>query len=277
MGYVNRAASLVFSRQDPIEEASELRHGLTAFMDSFIMPAIRRRRSVDRDSSALGSDLIGSLVQAYDPATSMWDGELIAREAWNYMAAGVKSTVNTTMDALVHLLEWAESDPDAVRLAVDPSSDFLNRVVAESLRLHVPNPAITRRAIRPGHTALGRSFDEGQEFVLYIPIAHLDEAIFGPDPERFNPYRVTLDGSPLWGLAFGHGHHACIGRGLALGRFDVRGDFRGYEGVTVDVLRSLLKLGVQYPEGKRPTYRQDTYMKRLFESFPIRLGHPISS
>ncbi len=268
MVFVNGAAGLMFSRKDPIEEAWRIRKGLVEFTERYVMPAVLDRRApggLDPEAD----DLISTLVGAYD--ASNWDGELIVREATFYMVAGVRSTSNTVLDALHHLVGYLDEHPDRRAAALDADDEFLVRAVAESLRLHVPNPALTRRALRSGTTKQGRVYAEGDELVLHIPVAHQDERLFGPHPDRFDPYRTTAGDVPLWGLAFGHGHHACIGRALALGRFDPDKGLLGYPGATVAILRELVRREVAPVPGRPPRLNQDTY-KVVFESYPVRLN-----
>ncbi|MGV0794041.1 cytochrome P450 [Mycolicibacterium sp. XJ1819] len=260
MVFVNSAAGLMFSRKDPIEEAWEIRRALVEFTDRYVMPAIRDRR----ENGPRGDDLISTLVTAYD--ATRWDGELITREATFYMVAGVRSTSNTVLDTLNHLIDYLSEHPQAREAALDESNEFLVRAVGEALRLHVPNPALTRRAIRSGKTRGGRTYAEGDELVLHIPAAHLDAELFGENPEQFNPYRQTAKGIPLWGLAFGHGEHACIGRALALGRFDSG----MYQGSTVSILRDLLAHGVDRVPGQPPTVSADNF-KTVYTSYPAQL------
>lgn len=268
MVFVNSAAGLMFSRKDPIEEAWRIRKGLVEFTERYVMPSILAKRApggLDPEAD----DLISTLVGAYD--STNWDGELIVREATFYMVAGVRSTSNTVLDALHHLVSYLDEHPDAVAKALDPDDDFLIRTVAESLRLHVPNPALTRRALRDGVTKLGREYREGDELVLHIPLAHQDERLFGPHPDRFDPYRETSPDVPLWGLAFGHGHHACIGRSLALGRYDAsRGGLLGYQGSAVAILRELVRREVALVPGRPPRLNADTF-KVVFDSYPVWL------
>ncbi len=268
MVFVNSAAGLMFSRKDPIEEAWRVRKGLVEFTERYIMPSIRARRApggLDPDAD----DLISTLVGAYD--STSWDGELIVREATFYMVAGVRSTSNTVLDALHHLMDHLDEHPGSVAKALDEDDDFLIRAVAESLRLHVPNPALTRRALRSGVTKMGRRYREGDELVLHIPVAHQDERLFGPRPDRFDPYRRTSPDVPLWGLAFGHGHHACIGRALALGRYDAsRGGLLGYQGSAVAILRELIRRGAAPVPGRPPRLNTDTF-KVVFDSYPVHL------
>lgn len=268
MVFVNSAAGLMFSRKDPIEEAWRIRKGLVEFTERYVMPSIFAKRApggLDPEAD----DLISTLVGAYD--STNWDGELIVREATFYMVAGVRSTSNTVLDALHHLVEYLDEHPDATVKALDEDDDFLIRTVAESLRLHVPNPALTRRALRSGVTKMGREYREGDELVLHIPVAHQDERLFGPHPDRFDPYRRTSPEVPLWGLAFGHGHHACIGRSLALGRFDAaRGGLLGYQGTAVAILRELVRREVSLVPGSPPRLNTETF-KVVFDSYPVHL------
>lgn len=268
MVFVNSAAGLMFSRKDPIEEAWRIRKGLVEFTERYVMPSIFAKRApggLDPEAD----DLISTLVGAYD--STNWDGELIVREATFYMVAGVRSTSNTVLDALDHLVHYLAEHPDAEARALDEDDEFLIRAVAESLRLHVPNPALTRRALRSGVTKLGRRYREGDEIVLHIPVAHQDETLFGPHPDRFDPYRETAPEVPLWGLAFGHGHHACIGRSLALGRFDAsRGGLLGYQGTAVAILRELVGRKVALVPDQPPRLSADTF-KVVFESYPVRV------
>jgi cytochrome P450 len=265
MRHVNDGQSLVWSRNDPVEDAWRVRRELVAFTERYLMPAIDR---AIRDRGTRNPEtVIETLAAAYDPTT--WDGELICREAWTYMAAGVQTSTYTILDALALLLDWLGSHPQDKPRVLDPSSDFLSRVVSESLRLNVPNPAIFRIALRPGVTTGGFPYQEGQEFALYTGIADRDTAVFGPDADQFNPDRQVPEGVPRWGFAFGHGHHACIGRTLALGRPAPRAESL-FEGSTVSILRAFVSCGAAYVAGDAPTYRGDTF-KAAFQRFPVCL------
>ena len=265
MRHVNDGQSLVWSRNDPVEDAWRVRRELVAFTERYLMPAIER---AVRDRGAKSPEtVIETLAEAYDPTT--WDGELICREAWTYMAAGVQTSTYAILDALALLMNWLGSNPQDRSRVLDPSSDFLSRVVSESLRLNVPNPAIFRIALRPGLTTGGLPYEEGQEFALYTGIADRDTTVFGPDADEFNPDRELPEGVPAWGFAFGHGHHACIGRPLALGRPVPRAESL-FEGSTVSILRALVTHDVSYVPGDAPTYRDDTF-KTAFKRFPARL------
>ena len=265
MRHVSDAASLIWSRNDPIEDAWRIRRHLLVFEEQYLIPAIERAFSRDRSQPA--ETLIETLVDGYD--RSRWDGELIARESWAFMAGGVQTSLYAILDALALLMWWLDGHPGDRTRVLDSSSDFLLRVVAESLRLNVPNPAIFRVALRSGTTPSGFAYDEGQEFSLYTGVANRDTAFFGDDAVDFDPDRVVKEGVPRWGFAFGHGHHACIGRTLALGRRP-DGSESTFEGSTVGILRALVACEVQYVDGDPPAYRGDTF-KAAFKRFPVRL------
>lgn len=265
MRHINDSASLVWSRNDPIDDAWRIRRRLVEFVETYVMGPVKAAQARDRSRGA--ETVIETIVDGYDP--QRMDGELVAREAWTYMAAGVQTSTYTILDAMPHLLDWLERSPEDREKALDPTSDFLVRVVSESVRLEVPNPAIFRIALRSGRTAGGIEYEEGDEFALYTGVADRDPEFFGDDAADFNPYRVMREGVSRWGFAFGHGHHACIGRALALGRV-TEGSEPGFEGSTVSILRALVACGVTYVPDDRPVYRKDTF-KAAFERFPAWL------
>lgn len=267
MPIVNKSGALTWTRKDLIEETNVARHAVMEWNDRFVMPAIRRLRSQSHPAGH-ADGLLGTLVELYDPGT--WDGEQIAREARVFMTAGVRTSAHTVLDALPHLIEWREAHPEAVEQSLDTSSDFLNRVVSESLRLNAPNPTIMRRALASGETPSGVAYEEGQQFALYTGIGNRDTSVFGEDANEFNPLRTPRKGVPLWGFGFGHGHHACIGRSLALGRVSPDGAQHGYEGSTVTTLRELVRHGVQPVPGEEPHYEEDTF-KKMCATYPAYL------
>ena len=266
MPLVNKAGALLWSRNEPITEMDKVRHAVVEFNDRYVMPAVRR--ALDKQDGE-ATTFVETLVEAFDPATS--DGEWIAREARVFITAGVRTTATAVLETIPYLIEWYRTHPESIELALDPTNDFLIRAVSETLRINVSSPAIIRKAVASGQTKHGLTYERGESFALYTGISHLDERVFGPEPHAFNPDRVPLEGVPLWGHAFGHGHHACIGRALALGR--PRGDSatRSYEGAAVGMLRRLTELGVGYVPGRDLRYVSDTF-KRMCEEFPAYLG-----
>jgi cytochrome P450 len=266
MPLVNKAGALLWSRNEPIAEMDKVRHAVVEFNDRYVMPGVRR--ALEKQDGE-PTTFIETLVEAFDPTTS--DGEWIAREARVFITAGVRTTAISVLDTIPYLIDWYRTHPESIELALDPTNDFLIRAVSETLRINVSSPAIIRKAVASGQTKHGLRYEAGESFALYTGISHLDEAVFGPEPEAFNPDRVPLEGVPLWGHAFGHGHHACIGRALALGR--PRGDAttRSYEGAAVSMIRRLTELGVGYVPGRDLRYKSDTF-KRMCEEFPAYLG-----
>jgi hypothetical protein len=59
--------------------------------------------------------------------------------------------------------------------------------------------------------------ETGELITIDLLGANRDEKIFGPDAAQFNPYRQIDKGTSPYGLSFGLGMHACIGRTLAAG------------------------------------------------------------
>jgi cytochrome P450 len=269
MSKINEMASLPWSRRlsplDTVQDAWRLRHDMVEFADIYLMGAVER--AIRRDRSSPPETVIETIVDGFDP--HRMDGELILREAWTFMAAGVQTSAFSILDAVPHLLAWFDKHPEGVQRALDQGSDFLGLAVAESLRLNIPNPAILRVALRDGVTPSGRAYKADDEFVLHTAGANRDPAFFGDDVNEFNPDRVVKEGVPRWGFSFGHGHHACIGRPFALGRA-TDGNAPEFEGSTVSILRALIACGLSYVPGDPPVFREDTY-KAAFKTFPALL------
>ena len=106
MTHVNEMASLPWSRRtepaDTVNDAKRLRRDLEEFADIYVMDAIDK--AMHRDRSKPPETMIETIVDGFDP--HRMDGELIAREAWTYMAAGVQTSAFAVLDAVPHLLDW---------------------------------------------------------------------------------------------------------------------------------------------------------------------------
>ncbi len=56
--------------------------------------------------------------------------------------------------------------------------------------------------------------DEGDQVVIDLSAANRDPAVFGDDADAFNPLRELAPATWPFGLTFGYGAHACMGRDL---------------------------------------------------------------
>jgi hypothetical protein len=139
--------------------------------------------------------------------------EVLRREISFYLQAGSHSTANASVHAMHHLLHWCDQHREGrAELLGDPL--LLQRFVHESLRLHPASPVARRRASGATQIAGHGAVEAGDDVVVDLYRANRDPAVFGADADAFNPYRALPPGVRPWGLTFGYGMHACMGRDL---------------------------------------------------------------
>jgi len=121
------------------------------------------------------------------------------------MVAGNETTtkfLNETMRLLIEHPDWwgrLEADPDAV----------INGIVEEGFRLSTPNQGMFRVVTRDTEIG-GTQIPEGARIWVMFGSANRDTAAF-PAGEEFDPSRDNLKEH----IAFGKGHHFCIGAPLS--------------------------------------------------------------
>lgn len=121
------------------------------------------------------------------------------------MVAGNETTtkfLNETMRLLIENPKWWEG------MVTDPEGSW-NGLVEEGLRLSSPNQGLFRVATRDTELH-GHQIAEGARIWVMFGAANRDERTF-PDPEEFDPSRENLRDH----IAFGKGHHFCIGAPLS--------------------------------------------------------------
>lgn len=94
---------------------------------------------------------------------------------------------------------------------------YLNRVVAETLRLHTPNWILMRRSLEQPLTLGGWNVPAHSEILFSLTALHRDPRVYA-DPLRFDPDRPELSNarsSRTDFMPFGIGKHKCIGDGFA--------------------------------------------------------------
>lgn len=121
------------------------------------------------------------------------------------MVAGNETTtkfLNETMRLLIENPHWWE------QLKTDPDST-INNLVEEGLRLSTPNQGMFRVATRDADIG-GVHIPAGSRVWVMFGAANRDESYFD-DGDSFDPGRENLKEH----LAFGKGHHFCIGAPLS--------------------------------------------------------------
>lgn len=121
------------------------------------------------------------------------------------MVAGNETTtkfLNETIKLLIENPEWWD------RL-VDDADGTINGLVEEGLRLSSPNQGLFRLVTRDVEIA-GTHIPKGSRIWVMFGAANRDERVF-PESEDFDPGRDNLKEH----IAFGKGHHFCIGAPLS--------------------------------------------------------------
>ncbi len=154
-------------------------------------------------------DILSLLLGARDTdGHSMTDGEL-RDELITLLFAGHE---NTTA-----LLAWTAHElarAPAHQETAAQSDDFLDAVLAETLRLRPPVPLLARR-LRAPLTLGGHHLPAGTDVCPCTLLVHRDPALY-PDPWAFDPHRFLAD-KPIasqW-FPYGAGIRRCIGASFA--------------------------------------------------------------
>ena len=214
----SEGATMVHSTRPPEEVNREVRAALLAFDAAFLAPSIARRKALIAEFEAgrireaeLPRDVLTELLRNVDRLDL--PHEVLRREIAFYLQAGSHSTANATVHSFHEISGWIEKHPeDGERIRRDPV--FLQRCVHESLRLHPASPVAWRKPVCPVTLHDGRSAGPGDLIVVDLAAANQQTDVFGADAAEFNPRRAIPPGHLPFGLTFGTGAHACLGRDL---------------------------------------------------------------
>ena len=204
-------------------------HRTRAETDEVLYSLIRERRSGAVRPGAVeveaGDDLLGILLDVTDDADAATDVEI--RDAIvTILVAGHETTAIAMAWALEAILahpdvaERIRSEIDATRdgewLSVEHVArlEYLDAVIAESMRLYPINPLLPRRATAPVEVG-PYALRSGDHIVPSPYLAQRRPESF-PDPLEFKPERF-VDGSPdaFAMFPFGQGVRRCIGAAFA--------------------------------------------------------------
>jgi cytochrome P450 len=149
-------------------------------------------------------DLLSALTSAEVEGRAM-GGDEVVLYCMSLLVAG-NETTRHLLSGSVALL--AEHPDQRATLLAEPTR--IPGAVEECLRVVTPIQAMARTATRDLELG-GRAVAAGDWVVMLYASANRDEAIFGPDADRFD---VTRPAHPAH-LAFGFGEHLCLGASLA--------------------------------------------------------------
>ncbi len=260
------AATLAHSHLDHDEVNRRAAEGMQLLDEHFLKPSIARRKRLLADGGVLPNDILATLLKRTDKI--QLSDDVLRREIAFFLQAGAHSTANATVHALHEVLTWSDGDESRrARVTEDPL--FLQRCVHESLRLHPASPVAQRRA-EVATELLGQALSEGDLVVADLHQANRDTGVFGADAAEFNPLRDVPAGVWPWGLSFGYGTHACLGRELDGGvvpKSDTAPD-EVQLGIVPSMVRTLLQHGARWIPGEPPQSDPDT-TRPNFGTYPV--------
>lgn len=247
-----------WSTRDHAEVVREAAAARDALVAELFAPAWNRRRARWTGHT----DLLALLAVAEVPE------DAAVREVVLFLAASTLNNAALVTHVVEELTGWLAAHPADRARATD--RDFLRAAMIEALRLHVPTPALIRRATAEVVLRSGRVVAAGEQVALDLSAANRDPVVFGDDPDSFRPGRVPREGEPAYGLTFGGGGHVCLGRAQVVGSY---ADERALtEGMLLRFLRELLEAGVR-PDPDLPPQR-DASVHPRFLTYPVVFDHP---
>jgi len=232
------------------------------FDEKFLQPSIKRRLDRIDNDQALPHDVLSTLLskRAQVPLTA----DQLRREMAFFLQAGAHSTANSTVQALHELFAWFDQDDQRRSLVLgDPA--LLQRCVHESLRLHPASPVALRRADQATQLC-GQSLAADTLVSVDLHAANRDPAVFGADADQFDPDRKLPANVWPFGLSFGYGTHACLGRDLD-GGVVARGEVKQL-GIVPMMVHRLLELGVA-PDPITAPQVDTTTTRSNFSRYPV--------
>ncbi|MGK2928107.1 MAG: cytochrome P450 [Acidimicrobiales bacterium] len=200
-----------------------------------------------------GDDLVSVLVEA-DIDGDRLDDESLIWESLLILIGGDETTRHVLSGGLAALCDHPDQR-DA--LAADRS--LLPGAVEEMLRWVSPIKSMSRRVTQDVDLH-GQHIRAGDDVMLFYPSANRDASHFG------DPFRFDIRRDPNHHIAFGFGHHFCLGNALA--RLEL----------TVFFDRLLDRCpDIEVAEGPAP--RRASSFISGFETLPVRFtpGHPATT
>ncbi|MEM8854471.1 MAG: cytochrome P450 [Pseudomonadota bacterium] len=271
-----KAPTLGSTSEDKAPIRREISEALEEFDTRFYAPSAERRRALLADVATgkaseddLPRDVLTMLLQNEETAATPHD--ILMKEMAFFLLAGAFTSIHSMTHATHELFDWLERHPDeADRLRTDKL--FIQRCAHESIRLHPSSPVARRRATAPAtELPSGETVEPDDIIVIDLLTANKDKGVFDEDAAEFNPLRDG--GKSPYGLSFGTGMHACIGRQLAAGVLPSEGtDPQTHQyGTIALILMALLDAHAQ-PDPDNPPQMDVKSGRPNWASYPVRFG-----
>jgi cytochrome P450 len=267
--------SAILDARDPDAVRRMVYDAYASFDRDWIRPSWERRDALlgRRETGVeveLPHDILTVLLEHRgDPQLGLADTGRVVREVATYLQGGTHTSAQT----LVNALDLMFADPAANRHLERCADDLVysQRVVHETLRLRPTTPRIRRRA-EAATIVAGRTVPRDGLVILDAIAGNRDPALFGTDPDAFDPDRTVDPSVARWGLSFGAGAHQCPGRSVG-GGFPVpdgpAGDDHLFGLVAVE-LREMCRRGIGPDPAGTP--ERDTRTERFtrWAHYPVR-------
>lgn len=257
LGYATSSLSRLPIQRKLMFRRTRRQHENVSVMNALVDRLISERQADPNQASY--TDLLQAMLSGVDRQSGeKLDLVNVRYQILTFLIAGHETTSGLLSFALYFLLHnpdvlaHAYTEVDEVLggdLSKPPSEDqvralhYISQLLSETLRLWPTAPAFNRHAF--AKTLLAGKYEVGPEesLLVLIPMLHRDKAIWGPDPEKFDPSHFEPEAvrnrPPNAYKPFGTGFRACIGRYFALQeavvalamilqRFELV-DFAGYE------------------------------------------------
>jgi cytochrome P450/NADPH-cytochrome P450 reductase len=179
------------------------------------------------------NDLLSKMLMGKDPETGEGlSDENIRFQMLTFLIAGHETTSGLLSFSFYYLcknpktLEKAQEEVNRVLGNKQPKVDqinqleYLSQVLKEALRLRPTAPITTVEPLED--TTIGGEYEvkKGETIINLMPALHRDKAVWGEDPEVFEPARFSKENfsklPPNSWKPFGNGARACIGQPFAM-------------------------------------------------------------
>jgi cytochrome P450 len=252
-------------REERMRRAIELKQ---EFFENYYCPALKQHEEMTRQcekgelaAGEMPRDLLTVIAGNRDPSL-VAEPDVGMREAIiDVLSAGTSTSIMTGVWVVHDLLTWTDGDPERIGLLFD--DEFLAGAIHETLRLHTLVPYLWRRAEEDVTLASGVWIRQGECVLLEVGKANRDESVFGPDPDRYNPYRKVPPRTYPYGVAFGAGRHMCFGLPVILGNDGVHGSHAA-------LIKALFAAGVSADPDDPPSKADDT-LRDKWSRYPVVL------
>jgi cytochrome P450 len=258
-------AVLAFRAGDTRRARQETVEAMEEFDRRFFRRELDHRRAVV--AAGREGDLPFDLISALAVHMPEMADDMVLRESILFLNASSGTSTHSVLTTIHHLGRWLAEHPEDASLAAEPA--FVQAAAFEAIRLH-PVAGLLRRATSDIELSTGRKIAEGELVLIDLVHVNRDPEIFGPDGDRFDPYRrIDVNVRP-WGMAFGAGSHMCLGRTMAVAQPSSEQGPAGEDaiGTVIRVCLALLRAGVELDPERPPVWR-DGFMQERYSAFPV--------